>query len=90
MSAKNCANETEAFTNRGTGGTVPLKSYGHPNSFQLAVAGKLAATGLTEEEYSQFVQKMGKTKCISLKRYVNFFTNEGFTIVLENGRYVQK
>lgn len=76
------------FTNRGTGGTVPLKVYGRPYSFQLAVAEKLAATGLTEAEHVQLAKKHGKTKWISLKRYIYFFEKEGFKFVLENGRYI--
>lgn len=84
------AEETTVFTNRGTGSTVPLNKYGRPGTFGLAVAEKLATTGLTEAEYTQFVQKMGKKKCISLKKYIKYFTNEGFNIVLENDRYVQK
>ncbi|OGU13098.1 MAG: hypothetical protein A2076_07425 [Geobacteraceae bacterium GWC2_53_11] len=78
------------FTNRGTGGTVPLKAYGRTGTFQLAVAEKLATTGFTEAEFVQFAHKMGKMKFIYLKKYINFFTNEGFDIICENGRYIQK
>jgi hypothetical protein len=78
------------FTNRGTSGTVPLEKYGLPGTFGLAVAEKLATTGITESEYIQFVQKIGKKKCIPLKGYIRYFTKEGFNIILENGRFVQK
>lgn len=90
MSAKNVTDETAVFTNRGTSGTVPLIKYGLPGTFGLAVAEILATTGFTETEYIHFVKKMGKTKCIPLKGYIRYFINEGFNIVLENGRYVQK
>lgn len=89
MRAKKRVIEKAVFTNRGTCGTVPLNAYGRPGTFGLAVAEKLAATGLTEDEYVIIAQKFGTSEK-RFKAYIRFFIQEGFNIVLENGRYVQK
>ena len=76
---------------RGTGGPggSPLKEYGKPNTFGLAVAEKLAVSGLTEAEYVQIAQKFN-TDVKRFKDYIRYFKDERFNIVLENGRYVDK
>lgn len=75
---------------RGTGGPggTPLKEYGKPNTFGLAIAQKLAATGLTEAEYVQIAQRFKAKE--RLKQHIRYFKSEGFNITLENGRYVDK
>jgi len=75
---------------RGTGGPggTPLKEYGRPNTFGLAVAQKLAVTGLTEAEYVQIAQRFKAKE--RLKQNIRYFKEQGFNIVLENGRYVDK
>lgn len=77
---------------RGTGGPggTPLAEYGRPGTFGLAVAQKLAASGITEAELVQLAQERGKTKWLPFRRYIDYFKEEGFKIVLENGRYVDK
>lgn len=89
MRAKKRVVEKAVFTSRGSGGTVPLNEYGRPGTFGLAVAEKLAATGLNEAEYVIIAQKFG-TNEKRFKAYIRYFIQEGFNIVLENGRYVQK
>lgn len=87
--AKDSDGRTTVFTNRGTGRTVPLYMYGRPNTFTLALAEKLASTGLTEAEYVHIAQKFG-TSVKRFNAYIRYFRQEGFNIVLENGRYVQR
>jgi len=89
LAAKRRVNDKPVFSRRGTGGIVPLKAYGRPGTFGCAVAEKLAETGLTEAEYVQIAQKFG-TSQNRLKAYVEYFKEQGFNIVLENGRYVEK
>lgn len=89
MAAKRRVNNAQVFTRRGTGGIVPLKAYGRPGTFGCAVAEKLAVTGLTEAEYVQIAQKHG-TSQNRFKAYIDYFKEQGFNIVLENGRYVEK
>jgi len=84
------ADESVVFVNRGTSGTVPLKKYGRPNSFVLAVAEKLATTGLTEAEFVKMAHNF-KTDVKRFKAHIRYFEKEGFQFVLlENGRYLQK
>lgn len=76
---------------RGTGGPggTPLKEYGDPNTFGLAIAEKLAASGLTKDEYVQ-IAKNFKADETRFNDYIRYFKKEKFNIVLENGRYVYK
>ena len=90
MIAKDRADETAVFTHCGTSGTVPLKKYGLSGTFGFVVAEKLATTELTETEYAQIVQEMGKIKRIPLKAYIQYCTKKGFDIVSKYGRYQQK
>lgn len=72
---------------RGTGRTVPLNIYGRPGTFGRAVAEKLAATGLIEAEYVQIAQQFKIKGVKRFKAYIKYFIDQGFNIVLENGRY---
>ncbi|MBU5612871.1 hypothetical protein [Geomonas azotofigens] len=76
---------------RGTGGPGgrPLKEYGKLGTFGLAIAQKLAATGLTEADYIQIARQF-KADETRFYAYIRYFKNEKFNIILENGRYVDK
>lgn len=76
---------------RGTGGPGgrPLQEYGKPNTFGLAIAQKLAATGLTEAEYIQIARQF-KANETRFHAYLRYFKSERFNIILQNGRYVDK
>lgn len=87
--AQHLADDYPVFTNRGTGGSVPLKSYGRPGTFGLTIAEKLATTGITEAEYVQIAQRFG-TSQNRFKAYIEYFKGQGFNIISENGRYVEK
>jgi len=87
----NCrsAVSTTEFTNRGTGGSVHLSVYGRPGTFGLALAEKIAASGLNESEYVHIAQQYKKSTT-RFKDYIRYYIDQGFNLVLENGRYVDK